>query len=60
MNILQGKSNQFLREAILEGSIDKARRYLTLKIGKAEVRATTEVHTFFFFTLFVAISTYRT
>jgi hypothetical protein len=43
MNLIQGKSNQFLREAILEGSIEKARRYLTLKIGKADVGALTEV-----------------
>lgn len=42
MNLLQGKSNQYLREAILEGSVEKARRYLTLKIGKADVAALTE------------------
>ncbi|RLN64944.1 hypothetical protein BBJ28_00009889, partial [Nothophytophthora sp. Chile5] len=42
MNLLQGKSNQYLREAILEGSVDKCRRYLTLKIGKADVAALTE------------------
>lgn len=42
MNLIQGKSNQFLREAILEGSLEKTRRYLTLKIGKADVGAITE------------------
>ncbi|KAI9916889.1 hypothetical protein PsorP6_017809 [Peronosclerospora sorghi] len=42
MNLLQGKSNQYLREAILECSVEKARRYLTLKIGKADVGALTE------------------
>ncbi|CEG48878.1 FOG: Ankyrin repeat [Plasmopara halstedii] len=42
MNLLQGKSNQYLRDAILEGSVEKARRYLTLKIGKADVAALTE------------------
>ncbi|TDH71914.1 hypothetical protein CCR75_008769 [Bremia lactucae] len=42
MNLLQGKSNQYLREAILEGSLEKVRRYLTLKIGKADVAAHTE------------------
>ncbi|KAJ0389118.1 hypothetical protein P43SY_010700 [Pythium insidiosum] len=42
MNIIQGKSNQYLREAILEGSLDKTRRYLTLKIGKADVGALTD------------------
>ena len=42
MNLLQGKSNQYLREAILEGSVEKARRYLTLKIGKADVAALTD------------------
>lgn len=43
MNLLQGKSNQYLREAILEESVEKCRRYLTLKIGKADVEALTEV-----------------
>lgn len=43
MNLLQVKSNQYLREAILEGSVEKTRRYLTLKIGKADVGALTEV-----------------
>lgn len=43
MNLLQGKSNQFLREAILEESLEKVKRYLTLKIGKADVSALTEV-----------------
>ncbi|CAI5744719.1 unnamed protein product [Peronospora destructor] len=42
MNLLQGKSSQYLREAILEGNMEKARRYLTLKIGKADVAALTE------------------
>ncbi|OQR84566.1 hypothetical protein ACHHYP_13242 [Achlya hypogyna] len=42
MNLLQGKTNQYLRDAILENHVDKARRYLTLKIGKADVEATTE------------------
>jgi hypothetical protein len=42
MNLLQVKSNQYLRDAILEGSVDKTRRYLTLKIGKADVGALTE------------------
>lgn len=44
MNLLQQKSNQFLRDAILEENIDKARRYLTLKLGKADVSAITEVN----------------
>lgn len=43
MNLLQGKSNQYLREAILEESLEKVKRYLTLKIGKADVSALTEV-----------------
>lgn len=43
MNLLQGKSNQYLREAILEESLEKVKRYLTLKIGKADVAALTEV-----------------
>lgn len=43
MNLLQGKSNQYLREAILEESLEKVKRYLTLKIGKADVGALTEV-----------------
>uniref|UniRef100_K3X5Y5 Uncharacterized protein n=1 Tax=Globisporangium ultimum (strain ATCC 200006 / CBS 805.95 / DAOM BR144) TaxID=431595 RepID=K3X5Y5_GLOUD len=42
MNLLQGKSNQYLREAILEESLEKVKRYLTLKIGKADVGALTE------------------
>uniref|UniRef100_M4BQP1 Uncharacterized protein n=1 Tax=Hyaloperonospora arabidopsidis (strain Emoy2) TaxID=559515 RepID=M4BQP1_HYAAE len=42
MNLLQGKSNQYLREAILEGSVEKTRRYLTIKIGKADVAALTD------------------
>ncbi|CAH0476237.1 unnamed protein product [Peronospora belbahrii] len=42
MNLLQSKSNQYLREAILEGNMEKTRRYLTLKIGKPDVAATTE------------------
>lgn len=45
MNLLQGKSNQYLREAILEESLEKVKRYLTLKIGKADVAALTEVRT---------------
>lgn len=46
MNLLQGKSNQYLREAILEESLEKVKRYLTLKIGKADVAALTEVRAF--------------
>jgi hypothetical protein len=43
MNLLQGKTNQYLREAILENNVERARKYLTLKIGTADVEATTEV-----------------
>lgn len=46
MNLLQGKSNQYLREAILEESLEKVKRYLTLKIGKADVGALTEVRAY--------------
>ncbi|RHY44922.1 hypothetical protein DYB38_008771 [Aphanomyces astaci] len=42
MNLIQGKTNQFLREAILENNVEKARKYLTLLIGKADVQGTTE------------------
>uniref|UniRef100_A0AAV1V9U6 Uncharacterized protein n=1 Tax=Peronospora matthiolae TaxID=2874970 RepID=A0AAV1V9U6_9STRA len=42
MNLLQGRSNQYLREAILEGNVEKTRRYLTIKIGKADVAALTD------------------
>ncbi|CAK4634654.1 unnamed protein product [Aphanomyces euteiches] len=42
MNLIQGKTNQYLREAILENNVEKARKYLTLAIGKADVQATTE------------------
>ncbi|ETV93797.1 hypothetical protein H310_12360 [Aphanomyces invadans] len=42
MNLIQGKTNQYLREAILENNVEKARKYLTLVIGKADVQATTE------------------
>ncbi|TMW62305.1 hypothetical protein Poli38472_009798 [Pythium oligandrum] len=42
MNIFKGTSNSLLRDAILEGSIEKTRRYLTLKLGKADASALTE------------------
>ncbi|RQM30011.1 hypothetical protein B5M09_012738 [Aphanomyces astaci] len=42
MNLIQGKTNQFLREAILENNVEKARKYLTLLIGKADIQGTTE------------------
>ncbi|KAF0696988.1 Aste57867_12301 [Aphanomyces stellatus] len=42
MNLIQGKTNQYLRDAILENNVEKARKYLTLVIGKADVQATTE------------------
>ena len=42
MNFLAG-SNGLLRDAILEGNVEKARKYLTLKIGKADVEGLTEV-----------------
>ncbi|CAK4199126.1 unnamed protein product [Aphanomyces euteiches] len=42
MNLIQGKTNQFLREAILDNNVEKARKFLTLPIGKADVQATSE------------------